>query len=237
MQKFSKQLFCGLIISSFVGYSFAVTPTSLNERTVTSSGKGEVSLPQTIATFQLVINDNAKTAKEAQLAVRNDADNLLKALQKAKLLSIETNNISVNPLWSYEKKSPTITGYNASYGIKVVSRIEDAGKIIDIAIDNGVNSLDNPILSADPTAVKKAQLEAIKLASIDAKQQSEAALQALGYKAIAVKQINIQSKDNSFIARPRIALMSDTSGNSIPSTQIQSDREVVSAIVNVTVSY
>lgn len=235
MQRFSKQVFCGLLMSGFIGCSDAAAPTT-NERTITSSGHGEVSVPQTIATFQLLINDNAKTAKEAQLAVRKDADNLLKALRTANLLSIETNNISVNPVFSYANNTQSITGYSASYGVKVRTKIEDSGKVIDLAIDNGVNSLDSPILSANPEDLKKAQIEAIKLASLDAKKQADAALTALGYKATIVKQINVQSNDNTPPMRPKFALMS-SSTNSAPATQVQADQEVVNATVNLTVGY
>jgi len=212
--------------------------TNLVERTITASGNGEVLIPQTQATFQLAINQTAKTAKEAQLEVRTQADGLIKALKAANPISIETVAVNVAPTWSYANNTSKITGYSASYALQVKAKISDAGKIIDTAMDNGVTNVNNPVLSASSTERAKAELEAIKLATLDAKQQADASLAALNLKATGIKQINIQNSNPTPNPTPRYALMRADSANSpAPATSIEANQENVQANVSLTLSY
>ena len=232
-----KSLYSGLLILGFVSCSYAATPLA-NERTITASGNGEVLIPQTQATFQLAINQTAKTAKEAQLEVRTQADGLIKALKAANPISIETVAVNVAPTWSYANNTSKITGYSASYALQVKAKISDAGKIIDTAMDNGVTNVNNPVLSASSTERAKAELEAIKLATLDAKQQADASLAALNLKATGIKQINIQNSNPTPNPTPRYALMRADSANSpAPATSIEANQENVQANVSLTLSY
>lgn len=224
-----------LLNSGLLPLAYAVSPV---EHTVTVTGKGDVFIPQTIATFQLAINKTASTAKEAQAEVRTQADGLIKALKAANPISIETVTVNVMPTWSYANNTSKITGYSASYALQVKSKIADAGKIIDSAMENGVNNVNSPVLSASAAEHSKAELEAIKLATLDAKQQADAALAALNLKSTGIKAINVQSTAPMPNPTPRYALMrADAANSTAPITAIEANQDDVQATVSLTLTY
>jgi uncharacterized protein YggE len=221
--------------ASLLPLAYAANPI---EHTITATGKGDVFIPQTIATFQLMINKTANTAKQAQTDVRIQADGLIKALKAANPISIETVTVNVVPTWSYANNTSKITGYSASYGIQVKSKIADAGKIIDSAMDNGVNNVNNPVLSASAAERSKAQLEAIKLATLDAKQQADASLAALNLRTNGIKDINVQNTSVQPNPAPRYALMrTDATNAAAPATTIEANQDDVQATVSLTLTY
>lgn len=224
-----------LLNASLLPLAYAASPI---EHTITTTGKGDVFIPQTTATFQLAINKTASTAKQAQIDVRTQADGLIKALKAANPISIETVAVNVAPTWSYANNTSKITGYSASYALQVKSKIADAGKIIDSAMENGVTNVNNPVLSASAAERSKAQLEAIKLATVDAKQQAEASLVALNLKSNGIKEINIQSSGAQPSPAPRYALMrADAANSAAPATAIEANQDDVQATVSLTLTY
>lgn len=236
MKLSTRKIFLTLCLNvSLLPLAYAASPI---DHTITATGKGDVFIPQTIATFQLTINKTASTAKQAQADVRTQADGLIKALKAANPISIETVVVNVVPTWSYANNTSKITGYSASYGIQVKSKIADAGKIIDSAMDNGVNNVNNPVLSASAAERSKAQLEAIKLATLDAKQQADASLAALNLKTNGIKDINVQNTSVQPNPMPRYALMrADATNAAAPATAIEANQDDVQATVSLTLTY
>lgn len=215
------------------GISNAETKT----RTVTATGRGEVFIAQTIANIQLSISENGKSVIEAQNKTRIKSAKLLSALKAEKTLNMETTSITVNPILSYTNNKPQIIGYNANYSVQVKSIIENAGTIIDHAIVAGASVVDEPKLSASDEDIVRAEKEAIKIATLDAKSKAEASLSVLGFRGITVSQITVQNNNN----RPGpvgFAMMksSDSSASATP-TQIVSGKTDVTAEVSLAIEY
>lgn len=207
-------------------------------KSVTVSGRGVVSIPQTIATIMLSVSENAETSKEAQDKTRVKFAKLILVLDSAKILSKETTVITINPTWSYVNNKSTITGYNASYTIKIKSEIPEAGQIIDLAVNLGASVVNELQFSASDTAVFKAQLEAIKLATINARKYADASLNSLNLKSTRVGQINIQvSNDRPAPVNFAFKTNSSADGGNVPSTTIIPGEEQVSADVIISMNY
>lgn len=205
-------------------------------RTVTATGKGEIFIPQTIANVQLSVSEDGKTAIDAQNKVRAKSTKLLDALNKEKTLNMETTSITVNPVMSYTDNKPKIIAYNAGYTVQVKAAIGNIGNIIDHAIAAGASIVNEPRLTASDVDIANGEKEAIKLATLDAKNKAQAALSSLGFKGITVSQITVQNNNNH--PQPfTMNLMRTDNSASIPPTQIVSGKENITAEVNLTMEY
>lgn len=214
--------------------------TNLKERSIVTTGHAQVFIPETVATTQLAINETGKNADDIQKNVRLKADKLVKALKAAQLAtSIETISFSVNPQWSYPNGTAKLDGYSANYSLQVKSSLTDAGKIIDLAMDNGTTTVNGPSLSASDKERSAAELDAVKLATLDAKKQAEASLSALGLHSTQVKQITVVSVGSHNQPQPRYAAMSmaKLDNQSAVTTPIEGGKEAISAEVNLTTGY
>lgn len=234
-----KLLFAVVLFMTLTKFALAIQPSenALSLNTIATTGHAEVNLVQTIAIINLTITKTDSNAKAAQLAVRSEADNLVQKLKAANPLSLSTIGVSVNPVMSYKDSTSKIVGYTATYAVAVKVKIADAGKTMDLAMDNGVNVASSPQLSASDDAKNKAQLDAIKLATINAKTQAEASLSALGLKSSGIKQITILPQNNQPTPQPRMMAMMSNGSNALPNTPIEAGVDVVSADVNVLVGY
>lgn len=234
-----KLFFAVALFVTLTKFALAIPPSenTLSLNTIAVTGHAEINLVQTIAIINLSITKTDSNAKTVQMAVRSEADNLVQKLKATNPLSLRTVGVSVNPVMSYKDSTSKIVGYTATYTVEVKVKIADAGKTMDLAMDNGVNIANSPQLSASDEAKNKAQLDAIKLATINAKTQAEALLSALGLKSSGIKQITILPQNNQPTPQPRMMAMMSDGSNSLPNTPIEAGVDVVSADVNVLVSY
>lgn len=220
--------------------TFAMSPatTTTDYKTIVTTGKGQVQIPKTQATMQFTISEDGNDPQKIQNEVNTKANALIVALKSAKPSSIETSGISTTPKWSYADNTQKLTGYTASYSLTVKSKIQDSGKLVDIAADNGVNIISNPIFTASDKEKSNAELEAIKLATLDAQTKSNAALNALGLKAIMIRHISILPVDNPPTPyRFNAALARSSSDSAASSTTIEGGTDEVTASVELTAGY
>lgn len=225
-----------IVLTSFL-ISPSVFAAETKERVVNASGNGSVYIPQTIATLQISISKTGKNPKDIQAEVRGEAEQLVKKLKAAKPLSFETISAAVNPVMSYANNTSKVTGYNAVYTVQTTSPIPEAGYLIDIAMDNGATEVSGPTLSVSDRERDNAEVEAIKLATLEAKRSADAALTALGLKSMVIKQITIQNTTTPTQQSVRYKALSLVDQSSPPVTNIESGKQQVSASVNLIVGY
>lgn len=233
MNKLNKRLIWTSIV-----LMLAVPATSYGDtKTVTATGRGEVFIPQTIATVQLTVSENGKTAIEAQGNVRRKSAKLLSVLKNEKTLNVETTSVTVNPNMSYTDNKPKIIGYNANYTVQVKALIENVGTIIDDAVNAGATIVDEPKLTPSNSAITKAEKDAIKLATQDAKSRAEASLAALGFNSIAVNQITVLNTNNQpHPIGPTLMRSAENSGGT-PATQVVAGKTDIVAEVSLSMTY
>ena len=221
----------------FIKSSIAVTlPLSNASHTVSATGNGEVMIPQTQAIISLTISETANTPNKAQEKTKDKANSAIKAIRSQNPLSIETTSISVSPNWSYASKEAKISGYTANYTILVKSAITAAGTIIDTALKSGVSIINDPQLIASESERNIAQKQAIKLATLDAKEHATAALEALGLHVSSIAQVEVITENNRPIPLMYNAMLkSATSENQ--ATPIIAGKESVKATVNLSLAY
>lgn len=220
-----------LVLQNSVHALDASTPL----KTISATGHSDVTVPQSIAIMNFTISKTNSNVKLAQQEVRTMSDKLLKTLKSQSHISLQTSGISVSPVMSYKDSTPKVTGYTANYTIEVKSKIVDSGNIIDKAVECGVNNVTAPQLIASDEERNKAKLEAIAQATVNAKSQADASLNAIGLKATDVKQITVQSSTpNTY--QPKVSFMRANS-DSLATTSVEAGVDTISADVNIVIGY
>ena len=116
--------------------------------------QGQASLfkPSNELQIQLSVVTSEKTAQEAVSANQVKMNKMLSALRELGLEEneIQTQRFSINPLYSQAPRNPPenwraeINGYEVRNSLLVkTGKMDHAGKIIDVAVQNGVDQIDS----------------------------------------------------------------------------------------------
>ncbi|MEI7474405.1 MAG: SIMPL domain-containing protein [bacterium] len=176
----------------------AQPPAPDNRAFVNVQGTAKENYPPDTANITFAIEVNSKDVKQATQKNAQASEKVINAVKKyidtTKGEKIKTSNYNVTPSYDYNKNSNrnTITGYTVTNQITVTSkRIKNAGEIIDTAIENGANRVDNLSFSLEDDQNFATAL--IKKATIEAYSNAQATAEALGYKVNGVKDITVST--------------------------------------------
>ena len=133
--------------------------------------------------------------KDSQTALANNNKLSQAVIDAVKSFKVDSNDIQtgsfyISPLYNYDEKTgvSSIYGYSISNTITVTVRnLDNLGKILDAAIKAGANNSTG--VSFDFSKKSEKYLEALKLATENAKKEAEAIASAFGGKNLAVVEI------------------------------------------------
>lgn len=83
-------------------------------RTLSVSGKGDVTIPTTMSQVRLGVEIQGKTAQQVQQQVAQRSQAVVKLLKSRKVEKLETTGISLNPNYTYKDGKQSISGYIGS---------------------------------------------------------------------------------------------------------------------------
>jgi hypothetical protein len=181
----------------FLSYAFiplmaaapALAQNAANRPFLRAAGEGVVSVQPDLMKINVGVTAQGQTAQEAadRNAVRLSA--VLMALRQllGPNADLKTVTYSVSPIYRSQPggEPPTIVGYTANNTIEVTTAdLTLAGRIIDVATQAGANNVTGLRFTLkDP---EPARLQALKLATQQARAHTDAIAQGLGVKAGAV---------------------------------------------------
>lgn len=146
---------------------------------------------------------------------------------------VKTTGYSLEPHYSYHDKKRVLDYYNATHNINVeTTQIDNIGKIIDTAVKNGANKVNNIYFKLKNTEPYCSEL--LKQASIKAKEDAQDIVFAMNSKIQGIKKINYHCSPNNFYIRKfrqQSILKAASSPNSSP-TQIEHSNIKLNATVN-----
>jgi len=169
--------------------AFAETPPSAGDSvfhatTLNLAAFGETRIAPDMATINLGVTTEAKTAGEAMAANARRMDQMLAALAKAGIAAkdIQTSNLNLGAKYVYaQNEAPRLTGYQASNQVSVtVHDLARLGAAVDATVNAGANQVNGISFGLnDPTTAENAaRLEAVK--ALQAK--AELYAKATGYR-------------------------------------------------------
>ncbi len=153
-----------------------------------------------LAVFSAGVTSQGKTAAEALAANSADMIRVLAALKKAGIADrdIQTNNLSLNPLYApqvvrpdgrIENPEPRIIGYQVNNQVSVKQRkLADFGKVLDTLVSVGANQVNGPSFELDDS--EAAMDEARAAAMAKARQRAELYAKAAGLKVKRIVSIS-----------------------------------------------
>jgi hypothetical protein len=162
-------------------------------RTLTVTGRGVESIATTKTQVQLGVEVQGKTATEVQQEVARRSSSVVELLRSRNVEKLETTGIRLNPVYRSENnKAPQITGYSGTNTVSFRTSTEQAGKLLDDAVQVGATRIEGVSFTASDEAIALAQKQALREATQDAQQQADAVLNTLNLtrKDIVSIQIN-----------------------------------------------
>jgi len=162
----------------------APADSAFHATTLNLAAYGETKIAPDMATINLGVTTEAKTAAEAMTANSRQMNQMLAALAKAGIAAkdIQTSNLNLGAQYAYEQNQPPrLTGYQASNQVSVtVHDLARLGAAVDATVGAGANQVNGISFGLnDPTTAENAaRLEAVK--ALQAK--AELYAKATGYR-------------------------------------------------------
>ena len=175
--------------------------------TISVSGEGVVEVAPDRATVTLGVVTREKNPAAVQSSNARAAQSVINSIVAlgVERRNITTGNYNFSPTYRHHNDGRTeLDGYEAVNSVTViVDDLSMVGKIIDAALKNGANRVDD--LSFGLRNKTAYQDEALRLAILDAKRKAEVAASALGKNILGVWSVSINSAS---VSAPRNYKMS-----------------------------
>ncbi|SFG61654.1 hypothetical protein SAMN04488063_2592 [Halopelagius inordinatus] len=113
--------------------------------TISATGSGEVTAEADLAVVSVSVTATADSADAARQQVATDAEQMRQALRDAGIAddAVETVAYRVNPEYDHSGDSRDIVGYRAVHTYSVEVEPDRAGEVVDVAVGNGADQIDN----------------------------------------------------------------------------------------------
>ncbi len=230
-----------LIVLALIGYFTFNGMMNVNARTIDSQGYSSISVNPDLVTVYFNVETKGTTAAEAKDANAIIVDEMTISLLKIGIAreEIQTQGFNVYEDQVWENNKYVSKGYKASHQIKVVLNTSETGLISDV-IDAGVDSgamLSYINFELSTEKQNEYKVEALKLASEDAKTKAEAIAEGLGMEL--GKLISVSTTDfyyqpwNVYSARSTEMMASDVADAKVAATNIQPGAQEVTANIRV----
>lgn len=160
-------------------------------RTLTVTGRGVESIQTTKAQVQLGVEVQGESATGVQQDVRERSAAVVELLRSRNVEKLQTTGIRLNPTYSYENNVQRLTGYSAANTVSFQVPTEQAGILMDAAVQAGATRIDGVSFTASDQAITQAQQQALREATEDAQSQADAVLRTLNLSRKDVVSIQI----------------------------------------------
>jgi len=208
-----------------------------NTNKISVSGSAEKEVMPDEAILMLSVITEGKEAKQVQDENSVNMNNVIEALKAEGIdkKDIETTSYYLYPMqeYDYEQKKTIDKGYRLTNTIKVTtSDVENAGKLLDIAVKNGANQVENVYFQLSEDKEKEVKSELVAEATKNAKEKAETLASNLGASVGKPISISESSYYPPIYYAKGVAMMAETAA-SAPSPQINPESIKVTLTVNV----
>lgn len=206
-------------------------------RTLTVSGRGTEMVATTLTHVRLGVEAQGKTANEVQQEVARRSNSVVTLLRSRQVEKLETTGINLSPTYRYDSGVQTLTGYTASNIVSFRIKTENAGPLLDEAVQAGASRIDGVSFVASDDAIASAQKMALREATQDAQSQADAVLDSLNLSRKEIVGIQI----NGAVAPPPrpipLAAMEAKMGAANAPTPVIGGEQEVEASVTLQITY
>lgn len=162
-------------------------------QTLTVTGQGIERIPTSLTQVQLGVEVQGKTATEVQQQVARQTTAVVEFLRTRPIERLQTAGIGLQPNYDYSNNQRRLLGFIGTNTVSFRIKTEQIGNLLDEAVQRGATRIDGISFTATDDAIATAQKEALRKATQDAQQQSDAVLRALNLTAKEVVSIQINN--------------------------------------------
>ncbi|MEZ5274941.1 MAG: SIMPL domain-containing protein [Opitutaceae bacterium] len=215
-----------------------------DRRILTVSAQSSVEIPTTHVRITVMIEAREDTPQAAQAAIARRSNPVLEFLKDEAVEKLQTSGLSLNPIFERNPKRPDswssqtrIVGYNAQWTTSFEVSVEKAGAIADEVVKKGADRIAGFELKAKDEAVEEARTEALRLASMQARDRGIAVLDALGYEMIDVVRVHVQDNGPIYPMRAMRAEMMTMAADAAPPTAVEGGMQSIPGSVTLEIAY
>jgi uncharacterized protein len=179
-------------------------------RTLTVTGRGVESIQTTKAQVTLGVEVQGKSATSVQEDVAKRSNSVVQLLKSRNVEKLETTGIRLNPIYENENNRQRLIGYSATNTVSFRIPTQQAGKLLDDAVQAGATKIDGVSFTASEEAIASAQKQALRKATQDSLQQAEAVLSSLSLTRKEI--VSIQVDGATRLPEPRVRQQFSTTG-------------------------
>ncbi len=207
------------------------------KQTISVSGEYETFAAPDKAEIYFRVETQKLTAKDAQDLNSEYSDAAIASLKKAGVASadIETTDYRIEKVrdWNPQTYDYEDKGYRATHVFKVTTlKIEDVGTLLQVAVDAGVNSIDDVVFSLSKEKERDVKTTVMQQAATKAKEKAIALASSLDVKL--GKVVSVTESSYSYVPyRYGLAETAMISSKAAPAPQISPEQVQVSATVSV----
>ncbi|WP_206815776.1 SIMPL domain-containing protein [Chroococcus sp. FPU101] len=203
-------------------------------QTLTVTGQGVERIPTSLTQVQLGVEVQGKTATEVQQQVAKQTSAVVDFLRSRNVERLQTTGIGLQPNYDFSNNQRRLIGYIGTNTVSFRLKTEQIGTLLDEAVQKGATRIDGVSFTATDDAIAVAQKEALKRATQDAQQQSDAVLRALNLTAKDVVSIQINGANPP---QPKFYSEQLSRASADVSTPVVGGEQTVQASVTLQISY
>lgn len=161
--------------------------------TLTVSGEGTINIPTSLTQVNLGVEVQGKTAEQVQQEVARRSSGVVEFLRSRNVEKLETTGIRLSPNYNYTNGERRLIGYVGTNTVSFRVETENAGDLLDRAVEAGATRIDGISFVATDEAIDRARTQALRAATQDAQTQADAVLETLNLSRQEIVSIQINS--------------------------------------------
>jgi len=197
-----------VIIVLFLAYQYL---PKAEASTINVQGNSEITVDPDLARVWAGVSISKDSADQAQNEVNRIINDITIALQAEGFTKddIETERLSLYEEYDWTQDGRELKGWKASQTLKIKTEdIDQVGKIVDIAVNNGANQINNIEFYLSEATEQEYKQQAVAQATTNAKEKAQTMANALDAKLGKIKS----ASEASFDYYPFRYAMEDTVG-------------------------
>lgn len=203
---------------------------------LTVSATGVERIPATVADIRMGIEERASTDEEARERMAARSSQLLEFLRAEGVERLETQGLRLHPIYDYTRGDREVVGYQAVTVVRFRTEAGTAGFLVDEAIGQGANQIQDLVFTAPEDQVEEARQQALRKATRVALERAEAVLGELGLEWQTILRIRIEPTDDEPPVVPMRSVDS-RSGSRDRGSEMEGEEPEVRATVTLELSY
>lgn len=228
------------LVLGFIGPFSLIQPASAEEsliRTLTVRGQGSIYIPTTKVAVTLGVEVQGRTATEVQQMTAQKSAAIVNLLRSRNVEKLQTTGIRLNPRYRYDQNVQFLEGFTALNQVSFQVPIEEAGKLMDEAVEIGASQINNIQFIAADAAIDQARQQALQEATQNAQRQAQTVLSSLNLSPQEIISIQVDGAQSPYPlqASPRAASISFSDVRE--STPIVGAEQEVQASVTLQIRY